>query len=138
MRCYPCSGFGHKAQECASQRSQPRKSPSYKSVTRTYEPWKANAGRFEEHKTKVYSQGHSQAWRHEADRRCVGSSNISVRCWACNNVGHIATHCHMMKCYSCHGFGHKDQYCRSTQKKPLRIFLYISLKKSSTYERRNS
>ena len=29
LKCYTCSGFGHKAQECASQRSQPRRSPSY-------------------------------------------------------------------------------------------------------------
>ena len=48
LKYYTHSGFGHKAQECASQRSQPRKSPSYTSARRTSEPWKkTNAGRFE-------------------------------------------------------------------------------------------
>ena len=78
LRCYTCSGFGHKAQECASQRSQPRRSPSYTSTRR-----------FEDQKTNVYSQGYAQAWRNEVDQRSVGSSNTLVRCWTCNNVGHI-------------------------------------------------
>jgi hypothetical protein len=31
----------------------------------------------------------------------------TLRCWRCNQVGHIAAHCHTMRCYSCSGFGHK-------------------------------
>ena len=66
MRCYTWSGFGHKAQECASQRSKPRKSPSYTSARRTNEPWKkTNAGIFKDQNINAYSQGYSQAWRHE-------------------------------------------------------------------------
>ena len=85
LRCYTCSGFGHKAQECASQRSQPRRSPSYTSARRTSEPWKkTNAGRFEDQKTKAYSQGHSQAWRHEVDQRSVEVPTAQL------GVGHAA------------------------------------------------
>ena len=49
LRCYTCCGFGHKAQESASQRSQPRRSTSYLS-----------ARRFEDQKTNAYSQGYAQ------------------------------------------------------------------------------
>ena len=127
LRCNTCSGFvGHKAQECASQRSQPR-SPSY-----------TLARRFEDQKSNAYSQGHSQAWRNEVDQRSVGSSNNSVRCWSCNNVGHIAAHCSTMRCYSCSGLGHKAQDWWSTQKQHMRSFLYISSRKDSTDEGSNS
>ena len=134
LRCYTCSVFGHKVQECANQISQRRKSPSYTSTRRTSEPWKTNARRFEDRKTNAYSQGHSQAWRHEVDQRSVGSSNSSIRCWTCNHVGHIAAYCCMMRCHSCSGLGHKAQDCWSTQKQPLRSFLYNSSRKTSTYE----
>ena len=103
VACHTCSGFGHKSQECASKRSQPRRSASYTSVRR-----------FEDQKTKTYRQGHSQSWRHEVDQRSDGNSNKSVRCWTCNNVGHIAAYFHTMRCYSCSGIRHKAQYCWST------------------------
>ena len=52
MRCYSCSGFGHKAQECPSQRSQPRVSPSCTSARKVYESWKKNdTGSFEGQRT---------------------------------------------------------------------------------------
>jgi len=127
LRCYTCSGFGHKAQKCKSQRSQPRRSTSYTS-----------ARRFEDHKTNSYSQGHSQAWRNEFDQRSVGSSNSLVRCWTCNNVGHIAAYCRTMRCYSCNGLGHKAQDCWSTQKQHVRSFLYGSSRKASTDEGSNA
>ena len=115
------------------------KSPSYTLARRTSEPWKkTNAGRFEDQKTKAYSQGHSQAWRHEVDQRSVGSSNSSVRCWTCNNVGHIAAYCRTMRCYSCNGFRHKAQDCWSTQKQPMRSFLYNSSSKASINEGKNA
>ena len=41
-----------------------------------------------------------------------------------------------MKYYSCGGFGHKAQDC-STQKQPLRSFLYNSLRKANTDEGTN-
>ena len=123
LRCYTCSGFGHKSKECASQISQPRRSPSYTLARRTNEPWnKTGAGRFEYQKTKAYSQGHSQAWLHEVDQKSVGSSNNLVICWTCNHVGHIDAYFCTMRFYSCSGFGHKYQDCWSTWKQSMRIF----------------
>ena len=61
MRCYSCSGFGHKAKECPSQRSQPRRNPSYTSARRTNESWKKyNEEKIEDQKTNNLSQGHSK------------------------------------------------------------------------------
>ena len=83
-----CSGFGHKAHECASQRSQPRRSSSYTSARRNGEPWKkTNPENFEDQKTRTYSQVHSQGWRKEVDLRSDG------RCWSCNKFGHKAQNC---------------------------------------------
>ena len=127
LRCYTCSGFGHKAQECASQRSQLRRSTSYTSTRR-----------FEDQKTNFYSQRYAQAWRNEADQRNVGNSNSSVRCWTCNDVGHIATYCHTVRCYSCNRLGYKAQDCWSTQKQHVRSFLYISSTKANTDEGSNA
>ena len=56
----------------------------------------------------------------------------------CNNVGHIAAHCHMMRCYNCSGLGHKAQDCWSTQKKYLRSYLDNSSRKASTNEGTNA
>jgi hypothetical protein len=42
-------------------------------------------------------------------RRNVGRFNNILRCWICNQVGHIAAHFHTMRCYSCSGFGCKAQ-----------------------------
>ena len=79
MRCYSCSGFGHKAQECPSQRSQPRRIPSYTSAIRTNESWKKyNEGNIEDQKTNNISQWHSKVWvrknilldLNEVDNKC--------------------------------------------------------------------
>ena len=80
----------------------------------------------------------TQAGRNEVDQRSVGSSNSSVRCWSCNNVGHIAAHCRMMRCYSCSGLGHKAQDCWSIRKQSLRSYLDNSSRKASTNEGTNS
>ena len=39
-------------------------------------------------------------------RRRAGSPNVSVRCWTCNQVEHVAATCHTLRCYTCSGFGH--------------------------------
>jgi hypothetical protein len=43
----------------------------------------------------------------------------TLRCWRCNQVGHIVAHCHIMRCYSCSGFGHKSQDCWNTRRKSM-------------------
>ena len=94
LRCYMCSGFGHKAQECASQRNQSRRSPLYTSARRIGEPWKKTTARsFEDQKRRTYSQGHAQGWRKEVDQRSDGSFTSSARCWSCNRFGHKAQNC---------------------------------------------
>ena len=55
-----------------------------------------------------------------------------------SDVGHIAAHCRTMRCYNCSGLGHKAKDCWSTQKQPLRNFLYSSSSKSSTDEVSNA
>jgi hypothetical protein len=43
----------------------------------------------------------------------------TLRCWRCNQVGHIVAHCHTMRCYSCSGFGHKSQDCWNTRRNSM-------------------
>jgi hypothetical protein len=41
-------------------------------------------------------------------RRDNESFHNTLRCWRCDQVGHIAAHCHTMRFYNCSGFGHKS------------------------------
>jgi hypothetical protein len=50
----------------------------------------------------------------------VGRFNNNMRCWNCNHVGHIATHCYTMRCYSCGGYGHKANNCWNSRKQSMR------------------
>jgi hypothetical protein len=43
----------------------------------------------------------------------------TIRCWRCDQVGHIVIHCHNMRCYNCSGFGHKSQDCWNTRRKSM-------------------
>ena len=90
MRCYSCSGFGHKAKECPSQRSQPRESTSYTSARKFYESWKKNdTGSFEGQRRNDDSQGRSKVWvrknilldLNEVDYQCTNEG-----------VFHVASH----------------------------------------------
>jgi hypothetical protein len=61
--------------------------------------------------------------RHYA-RKDNGRFHNTLRCWRCNQVGHIVAHCHTMRCYSCSGFGHKSQDCWNTRRQSMRSASY--------------
>jgi hypothetical protein len=61
--------------------------------------------------------------RHYA-RKDVGRFHNTLRCWRCNQVGHIVAHCHTMRCYNCSGFGHKSQDCWNTRRQSMRSASY--------------
>ena len=62
-------------------------------------------------------------------RRRTGSPNDSIRCWTCNQVGHVAATCHTLRCYTCSGFGHKAHECSSQRIQPRRSTSYISARR---------
>jgi hypothetical protein len=35
----------------------------------------------------------------------------TMRCWRCDQVGHIVVHCNTIRCYNYNGLGHKSQEC---------------------------
>jgi hypothetical protein len=61
--------------------------------------------------------------RHYA-RKDVGRFHNILRCWRCNQVGHIVAHCHNMRCYSCSGFGHKSKDCWNSRRQSMRNTSY--------------
>jgi Ni/Co efflux regulator RcnB len=70
-------------------------------------------------------------------RKQFGRFNNSIRCWNCNHVGHIATHCYTMRCYSCGGFGHKSHnYCNS-RKQLMRNSSYNTTKRVNETWKKN-
>jgi hypothetical protein len=42
-----------------------------------------------------------------------------MRCWRCDQVGHIVVHCNTMRYYSCSGFGHKSHDCWNTRRNSM-------------------
>jgi hypothetical protein len=51
--------------------------------------------------------GHKAFECRSYERRHYGRFHNTMRCWRCDQVGHIVVHCNTMRCYSCSGFGHK-------------------------------
>jgi hypothetical protein len=41
-------------------------------------------------------------------RKDNGRFHNTLRCWICNQGGHIVAHCHTMRCYNCSRFGQKS------------------------------
>ena len=53
--------------------------------------------------------GHKYFECRSYERRYNGIFHNTIRCWRCDQVGHIVVHCNTMSLYSCSGFGHKSQ-----------------------------
>jgi hypothetical protein len=57
MRCYSCSGFGHKSQDCWNSRRQSMRNVSYYMERREHEAWKKdNVERMEAQKKVLRNQ----------------------------------------------------------------------------------
>jgi hypothetical protein len=53
------------------------------------------------------------------ERRYNGRFYKTMRCWRCDQVGHIIVHCNTMRCYSCSGFGHKSHEFWNTRRNSM-------------------
>jgi hypothetical protein len=62
----------------------------------------------------------------------------TLRCWRCNQVGHIAAHCHTMRCYNCSGFGHKSQDCWNTRRQSMRSVSYSMTRRTHEARREDN
>jgi hypothetical protein len=70
MRCYKCSGFGHKAQDCWNSRRHLMRSVSYSMETRAHITWKEdNVERMEAQSTSIEKPGHSQKWMKKTEQQ---------------------------------------------------------------------
>jgi hypothetical protein len=63
--------------------------------------------------------GHKDFECRSYERRYNGRFYNTMRCWRCDQVGHIVVHCNTMRCYSCSGFGHKSHECWNTRRKSM-------------------
>jgi hypothetical protein len=53
-------------------------------------------------------------------RKKIGRFNNNIRCWNCNLVLHITTHCYTMRFYSCDGYGQKYHDCWNSKRHSIR------------------
>ena len=69
MRCYSCSGFGHKAQDFYNSRRKQTKNAPYRSTRNFHESWKENdVERMKSKRTGVEDKGHSQTWMKKTEQ----------------------------------------------------------------------
>jgi hypothetical protein len=63
--------------------------------------------------------GHKAFECRSYERRYNGRFYNTMRCWRCDQVGHIVVHYNTNICYSSSGFGHKSQECWSTRRNSM-------------------
>jgi hypothetical protein len=72
-------------------------------------PIQRYANVFHGHSYSCNEYGHKDLECRFYSRRDNEIFHNTLRCWRCNQVGHIDVHCHIIRCYNCSGFGHKSQ-----------------------------
>jgi hypothetical protein len=72
---------------------------------------------FHRHCYSCNGYGHKSFECRSYERRYNVICYNTMRCWRCDQVGHIVVHCNTMRCYSCSGFGHKSHECWNTRRK---------------------
>jgi hypothetical protein len=63
---------------------------------------------FHGHCYSCNAYGHKSFECRSYERRYNGRFYNTMRCWRCDQLGHIIVHCKTMRCYNCSGFGHKS------------------------------
>jgi hypothetical protein len=63
--------------------------------------------------------GHKSFECRSYERRYNGRFYNTMRCWRCDQVGHIVVHCNTMRCCNCSGFGQKYHECWNTRRKSM-------------------
>jgi hypothetical protein len=70
MRCYNCSGFGHKSEDCWNKRRQSMRNDSYNMEIRSNETWNNdNVEIMEDQRTSTKKLGHSQRWMNNIEQQ---------------------------------------------------------------------
>jgi hypothetical protein len=90
--------------------------PQRRETPSRWTPKQRHENVFHGHYYSCNKHGHTTLECRYYARRDNERFHNTLRCWGCNQVGHIAAHCHTMRCYNCSGFGHKSQDCWNTRR----------------------
>jgi hypothetical protein len=71
-------------------------------------------------------------------RKDNGKFHNTLRCWRCNQVGHIAAHYHTMRCYNYSGFGHRYHNCWNTRRQSMRSVSYSMTRRTCEARKENN
>jgi hypothetical protein len=82
--------------------------PQRRETPSRWTPKESYGNVFHGHSYSCNEYGHKSLECRLYARRNNERFHNTLRCWICNQVGHISSHCHIMQCYSCCVFGHKS------------------------------
>jgi hypothetical protein len=119
------SGLGYKGEDTHVEARSSKKhevSPSKKEDNVAKKPSTQSKDNFISTKQRYESIFHGHCYScngygHKAfecksyERKNNGRLYSTMRCWRCDQVGHIVVHYNTMRCYNCSRFGHKFSEC---------------------------